>query len=188
MADEALQRGARLTSQLLAFAKRQELEVTTADVNELLRNLEPLLRHAAGPGVAIDVQYAESLPACCLDPAQFDAALMNLVVNARDAMPDGGVIRIRTELHEERKARASSLKPGRYGCIRVEDNGPGMPPEVLARAFDPFFSTKGERGTGLGLAQVFMFMRRIGGDVRLDSAMGVGTTVVLYVPAVRPQQ
>jgi two-component system NtrC family sensor kinase len=190
MSGEALQRGARLTSQLLTFAKRQELEVTSADVNELLRNLEPLLRHAAGPGVEVEIDFhdAESLPACRLDPAQFDAALMNLVVNARDAMPDGGVIRIRTELHEERKARASSLKPGQYGCIRVEDNGPGMPPDVLARAFDPFFSTKGEHGTGLGLAQVFMFMRQIGGDVRVDSAMGVGTTVALYIPVVRPRQ
>jgi signal transduction histidine kinase len=182
MAQEALQRGNTLTSQLLAFAKQQELEIKIADVNELVRNLEPLLRQAAGSGVEITFGYASSVPPCRADQAQFDAALVNLVVNARDAMPQGGTIQIRTRRWEQPRSPKNGLTPGHYGCVQVKDDGPGMPPDVSSRAFDPFFTTKGEQGTGLGLAQVYGFMRQIGGEARIESAVGVGTTIELYFP------
>jgi signal transduction histidine kinase len=186
MAREALQRGTSLTLQLLTFAKRQELEIEKADVNELVRSLEPLLRQAAGSGVNVTFDYTAALPACHLDHAQFDAALLNLVVNARDAMAEGGEIQIRTSLREELKSRKEGLEPGNYVCVEVKDSGPGMPPEVLVRAFDPFFTTKGEQGTGLGLSQVYGFLRQIGGEARIKSVVGVGTTVGLYFPVAPP--
>ncbi|CAO3356250.1 ATP-binding protein [Azospirillum melinis] len=164
----AVQRGSSLTGQLLAFARREELKVAPADVNMLIGGIEQLLRNAAGSGVDMRFELEPSLPACWTDQTQFDTALLNLVVNARDAMPEGGRIRI------------STVNAAQYVCVSVADIGQGMPPEVLRKALDPFFTTKGEKGTGLGLSQVYGFLRQSGGDLQIESDVGVGTTVHLY--------
>lgn len=171
-AEEAVERGSRLITQLLAFSKREEFEVRPACINALLGEIEGVLRHAAGPGVSLAFDMADGLPACLADQTQFDAALMNLVVNARQAMPEGGRVVIAT--------RAS----GQGGvALSVADAGVGIAPGDLKRVFEPFFTTKADTGTGLGLAQVYGFMRRIGGDVTVASELGAGTTFTLLFPA-----
>ncbi len=180
----AVERGMALTSQLLAFAKRQELDLTTAEVNELLRDMEPMLRQAAGSGVTVKLELGGSLPECRLDRAQFEAALLNLVINARDAMPNGGVAEVSTGLQTQ--DGSSGVQSAQYVAVRIRDTGPGIPPENLKRVFEPFFTTKGERGTGLGLAQIYAFMQQVGGDARITSTVGVGTTVeLLFLAASR---
>ncbi len=170
-AEEAVERGSRLITQLLAFSKRDELVVRPACINALLGELEDVLRHAAGPGVALSFDKAAGLPACLADQTQFDAALMNLVVNARQAMPEGGRVAIAT-----RAAGAGRV------ALSVADTGVGIAPGDVKRIFEPFFTTKADTGTGLGLAQVYGFMRRIGGDVTVASELGVGTTFTLLFP------
>jgi signal transduction histidine kinase len=178
---ETLDRGSRLTARLLAFARRQSLAVTVEDANELLRALEPMLRQAAGSGVSLTLNLTPDLPPCLVDRSQFDAALLNLVINARDAMPEGGLIEIVTISWTEPVA-SPTLKPGRYVRVQVRDTGSGMTPANLGRAFEPLFSTKGNKGTGLGLSQVYGFTRHIGGDARISSLLGAGTTVELLFP------
>jgi two-component system NtrC family sensor kinase len=178
---ETLDRGATLTARLLTFARRRSLEMTAEDANGLLRALEPMLRQAAGSGVSLALRLAPDLPPCLVDRAQFDAALLNLIINARDAMPDGGTIAIATTSWSE-PAGAPTLRPGPYVRVQVRDTGSGMAPADLMRAFEPLFSTKGDKGTGLGLAQVYGFMRHIGGDARISSQPGAGTTVELLFP------
>jgi len=185
-AREGIDRGVKLTSQLLAFAKQQELEAHAGDVNELLRNLELLLRYSAGPEIRIVLELASDMPNCLIDPSQFDAAVLNLVVNARDAMPNGGELQISTDRWAVETAISGSAAPGTYVRVRVKDSGQGMPAEVMRNVFDPFFTTKGEKGTGLGLPQVFAFMRLIGGHVSITSECGIGTTVDLLFPSVEP--
>jgi two-component system, NtrC family, sensor kinase len=180
-ARQALARGSDLTSRLFAFAKRQDLTITTADLNNLLREVEPMLRQAAGSRVSITLSLAPNLPSCPVDRTQFDAALLNLVINARDAMPNGGSVAISTA-HRTERGGPNLLKPGRYVCVRVRDTGSGIPQELLSTVFEPFFTTKGDRGTGLGLAQVYGFIRQIGGDARVSSEVGVGTTIELLFP------
>ena len=170
-AEEAVERGTRLISQLLAFSKRDSLVVEPADLNALLDSLAEVLRHAAGPGVRLVIDKAEGLPFCKADQTQFDAALMNLVVNARQAMPDGGRVTVTT-----RAAGARGVE------LVVTDTGTGIAPGDLRRIFEPFFTTKADVGTGLGLAQVYGFMRRIGGDVTVASTVGAGTTFTLLFP------
>lgn len=178
---EALDRSAGLTARLLAFARHQSPEPTAEDANALLRSLEPMLRQAAGAGVALTLDLADGLLPVLVDRAQFDAALLNLVINARDAMPDGGTITIATTSWIEPEP-SPSLKPGSYVRVLVRDTGTGMAPADLRRAFEPLFTTKGDHGTGLGLAQVHGFMHHIGGDVRITSRPGTGTTVELLFP------
>jgi signal transduction histidine kinase len=180
-ASKALERGAGLTGRLLGFARHRSLEVSAGDANELLRALEPMLRQAAGSDVSLALDLAPDLSACLVDRAQFDAALLNLVINARDAMPDGGSIDIATSSWTEPEG-SDSLEPGSYIRILVRDSGTGMTPAQARRAFEPLFSTKGERGTGLGLSQVHGFLHRIGGDARIASRPGEGTTVELLFP------
>jgi len=182
-AREGLDRGVNLVSQLLNFAKQQELGIEAGGANELLMNLEPFLRYGAGPGIRIVFKLALDIPRCVVDRSQFGAALLNLVVNARDAMPRGGEIQISTERRKVEGAESGSPGPGTYVCVGVKDEGQGMSPDVLQRVFDPFFTTKGETGTGLGLPQVCAFLRRIGGYVSVRSELGVGTTVDLWFPA-----
>lgn len=172
-----------LTSQLLAFAKHQELDAHAGDVNEFLTNFEPFLRYGAGSRVRVVLDLASAIPKCLVDPALFDAAVLNLVVNARDAMPDGGEVRITTERFD-RETGPASPPPGIYVRVRVKDSGRGMPPKVLKRVFDPFFTTKGENGTGIGLPQVRAFMQLVGGYVAIDSEPNVGTTFDLLFPTV----
>jgi two-component system, NtrC family, sensor kinase len=177
-----IERGSRLVSQLLSFARNQELEVESADANELLRDLEPILRHAAGPSVKISLELESGLRSCVVDRPQFDAAILNLVVNARDAMPEGGVITITTTLWHQKPQKSAPLSPGDYVLVRVIDTGPGIPPQIAAQAFEPFFTTEGDKGTGLGLAQVFSFMRQIGGDARIDQNHSSGGAIELSFP------
>jgi signal transduction histidine kinase len=179
-ASRAVGQGSKLVAQLLAFARRQQLTVEPADANRLVIALMPLLSQAAGPFVIIRTDLAADLWPCFTDDTQFNAAVLNLVVNARDAMLDGrGVIRITTRnLSLGRTASGPGLAPGDYVRVTVTDNGSGMPPSVLRRATEPLYTTKGEgMGTGLGLSQVYGFARQVGGDLQIDSTVGVGTSV-----------
>ncbi len=176
-AEEALERGDKLISQLLAFSKRHDLQLRPASINALLDGLDHVLRHAAGPEVVLGYDKGENLPLCQADQTQFDAALMNLVVNARQAMPEGGRVTITT-----RAAGARGVS------LVVADTGCGIAPGDLRRVFEPFFTTKADAGTGLGLAQVYGFMRRIGGDVTVTSKVGVGTTFTLLFPLAAEQR
>jgi signal transduction histidine kinase/CheY-like chemotaxis protein len=182
----AVDRGARLNASLLAFARRQPLTLTTVDANALLRDFLPLLRRALDESVTVELALDQKLPACSADAAQLEAALLNLAINARDAMPRGGKLRIVTRrawLQEQALAGNTEAQPGPYVAIEVRDTGQGMAPEVRERAFEPFFTTKGPgQGTGLGLSQVFGFVRQIGGHVAIQSAPGRGTAVTLYLP------
>jgi two-component system NtrC family sensor kinase len=181
-ATRAVTQGSKLVAQLLAFARRQELTVHPADANRRVGALMPLLSQAVGPFVIIRTDLADDLWPCLTDEAQFNAAILNLVVNARDAMPEGhGVIRITTRNAPlERAASGPTLAPGDYVRVTVTDNGAGMPPSVLRRATEPLYTTKGEgTGTGLGLSQAYGFARQVGGDLLIDSAVGVGTSVHL---------
>jgi signal transduction histidine kinase len=187
-AREGIDRGLQLTSRLLTFAKRPEFDAGAGDANELLRNLELFLTYGAGPGIRVVFDLAPDIPACVIDPSRFNAAVLNLVVNARDAMPNGGEVRISTEQWDVKTAAAGSPPPGVYVRVRVRDSGHGMSADVLQHIFDPLFTTKGEKGTGLGLPQVCAFMRLIGGHVDVTSEPGVGTTVDLLFPAVRPDR
>ena len=182
-AREGVDRGLQLTSQLLAFAKQQELQPRPRDANELLRNLELLLGYSAGPDVRIVLELASDSPECLIDPPQFNAAVLNLVVNARDAMPEGGEVRISTARWELTNSTLGSARAGSYVRVRVKDSGQGMPADVLQHIFDPLFTTKGEKGTGLGLPQVCAFMRFIGGHIDVASEPGIGTTVDLLFPS-----
>lgn len=176
-ARDGIARGAKLTTQLISFARRQELEARSGNVNEWLTNLEPLLRYSAGARNPIDLDLQKNLPECVIDSTQFDVAILNLVNNARDAMSvEGGEIRIKTELFP--------CETCSYVRVRVEDHGSGMSPEVLKKVFDPFFTTKGEKGSGIGLPQVDAFMKLVGGHINVTSELGQGTTVDLMFPAV----
>ena len=180
-------RGMKLTSQLSTFAKQLKLDARVEDANDYLKNLEPLLKYGAGPKIRILLDLSPDVAKCLFDPVQINAAIFNLVLNAHDAMPSGGEMRISTErLVIETVGTASSLAPGIYVRLRVKDTGKGMSAEVARRAFDPFFTTKGEDGTGLGLPQVHAFMRLIGGGVSVVSEPGVGTAVDLLFPSNEP--
>jgi PAS domain S-box-containing protein len=180
---QAGRRGERLTRQLLAFARSQELRLETADVSALLRSTEPLLRRAVEEAVGLKVIAPRNAGSAKVDAAQLEAALLNLVVNAADATPPGGRITIETARRSLAEGEVSGAKAGDYLRVSVTDTGSGMPPHVLERVFEPFFTTKEVgKGTGLGLAQVYGFVRQVGGAVTIDSAVGEGSTVALYLP------
>jgi len=177
-AHEGVERGLRMISRLLAFAGPQEPKTGLEDVNALLEKLRMFLNYGAGPDIRVILELASDLPNCLVDPPQFNAAVLNLVVNARDAMPEGGVIRISTA-----GIRGMNLgSPCDYVRVRVRDHGTGMPREVIERIFDPYFTTKGDHGTGLGIPQVHALTQQLGGFVRVDSAVGNGTTFDLFFP------
>ncbi|MBW6400724.1 response regulator [Roseomonas sp. HJA6] len=182
----AVDRGARLNASLLAFARRQPLVLATVDANALVQDFRPLLRRALDESVSLELSLDHRLPPCRADAAQLEAALLNLAINARDAMPRGGAIRIVTRrawLQEQALAGNLEAQPGPYVAIEVRDTGEGMPADVRDRAFEPFFTTKKDgHGTGLGLSQVFGFVRQIGGHVAIQSTPRRGTTVTLYLP------
>ena len=182
---EAARRGEQLTQQLLAFSRRQILRPETLNPNRVLMNFEPLARRAVGDSVALVFDLDPAVDPTRIDPAQFEAAVLNLVVNARDAMPGGGEIRVATRnVHRESEAVGEgSLPPGAYVRVSVSDNGTGIAPETLAHAFEPFFTTKEVgKGSGLGLSQVYGFARSAGGTVEIASELNVGTTVSLFFP------
>jgi signal transduction histidine kinase len=182
----AVDRGARLNASLLAFARRQPLTIATVDANALLQDFLPLLVRALDERVAVELSLDPKLPSCSADASQLEAALLNLAINARDAMPRGGKLRVVTRsawLQEQALAGNTEAQPGPYVAIEVRDTGEGMAPEVRERAFEPFFTTKAlGQGTGLGLSQTYGFLRQIGGHVAIQSAPGRGTTVTLYLP------
>ena len=184
-AQGAAKRAAALTHRLLAFSRRQTLEPKPTDVNRLVAGMEELVRRTVGPQVALEVVAVDGLWSTLVDPNQLENALLNLCINARDAMPDGGKLVIETANGwlDERTARERDLAPGPYVSLCVSDNGTGMTPDVVERAFDPFFTTKPIGvGTGLGLSMIYGFARQSGGQVRIDSEVGKGTTVCLHLP------
>ena len=182
-ARDGIERGTRLSSQLLRFAKHQELEMQLVNANEALRSLELFLKYGAGLGVRIVMDLADDIPRCIIDPSQFSAAILNLVFNARDAMPNGGQIRISTARRLADVVSGDISIPSVYARIRIEDDGQGMSPDVMQKIFEPFFTTKGESGTGLGLPQVQAFMRQVGGYVEIASKFQHGTAIDLMFPA-----
>ncbi len=185
VAKGAAQRAAALTHRLLAFSRRQTLDPKPTDINRLVRDMDELIRRTIGPAVTLSVAGAPQLWAVLADPNQLENALLNLCINARDAMPVGGSLYIETanRVLDDAEARVLELPPGAYVSLTVSDSGSGMTPEVIACAFDPFFTTKpiGE-GTGLGLSMVYGFVRQSGGQARITSEPGQGTTVGLYLP------
>ena len=180
----AAERGAALTAQLLAFARRARLEAKTVDLNEAVAGMRTLLGSTLGGTISIDTRLAADLAPALVDPTQIELIILNLAINARDAMAEGGIIAIETAnatLGAPDAAEAPAA--GEYVMVAVADEGTGMPPEVLARVFEPFFTTKPVgKGSGLGLAQVYGFAKQSGGGVRIETAPGAGTTVRVYLP------
>src|SRR3954452_3384161 len=186
-AQRAADRGAKLTQQLLAFSRRQPLRPEIHNINRLIGEFEAVLRRACPEPVEVEIDLSPRALPANIDAPQFETALLNLVVNARDAMPRGGTLRISTGLERIGAARAklmSGIPSGDYVTIGVADTGEGMSPEVQPRVFEPFFTTKDVgKGSGLGLSQVYGFVTQSGGHVGIESKPGAGTTVTFYLPA-----
>lgn len=186
MTRAAAMRGAELTHRLLAFARRQALEPKIVDVNQLVIGMEGLLRRALPENIDIEVMQSEELWAAFVDPAQLESVLLNLALNAKDAMPEGGQLTIETgnaRLDEAYAEHHAEVAPGRYVMVAVSDTGIGIPAESLERVFDPFYTTKEKgKGTGLGLSMAYGFAKQSGGHIKIYSEPGQGTTVKLYLP------
>ena len=184
-AQGAAKRAAALTHRLLAFSRRQTLDPKPTDVRKLVVGMADLIRRTVGPEITVETVDMIGLWPALVDPPQLENALLNLCINARDAMPDGGRITIETanKWMDERGASANDMEPGQYLSLCVSDTGTGMPPDVIAKAFDPFFTTKPlGQGTGLGLSMIYGFARQSGGQVRIYSEVGQGTMVCIYLP------
>ncbi|OKP75253.1 hybrid sensor histidine kinase/response regulator, partial [Ensifer adhaerens] len=178
-------RAAGLTQRLLAFSRRQTLDPKPSDINRIVAGMQDLISRSVGPGVAVETVGAGGLWTAFVDVGQLENALLNLCINARDAMPDGGRLTIETGNRwlDERAAAQRGLPPGQYVSLCVSDTGTGMSPDVVARAFDPFFTTKPiGQGTGLGLSMVYGFAGQSGGAVRIYSEVGKGTMICIYLP------
>jgi len=182
----AADRGAALTQRLLAFARKQPLEAQTSNLNRLIADMNDFLRRSLPAKIALETSLADDLWLTTIDPNGLESALLNLVLNARDAMPQGGRISIvtsNTRLDDTFTAGLPEVKPGQYVMLTVSDDGFGMPAEVKQRVFDPFFTTKeAGRGSGLGLAMVYGFVKQSRGHIAVDSELGLGTTFQLYLP------
>ncbi|WP_280526053.1 PAS domain-containing protein [Methylobacterium soli] len=184
-AQGASKRAAALTHRLLAFSRRQTLDPKPTDVNALVNGIEDLIRRTVGPAVEVEVVGASGLWPALVDPPQLENALLNLCINARDAMPDGGRITIETgnKWLDRWASQKHDIPEGQYLSLCVTDTGTGMSPDIIAKAFDPFFTTKPiGQGTGLGLSMIYGFAKQSGGQVRIYSEVGDGTTVCLYLP------
>jgi signal transduction histidine kinase len=183
---QATQRGERITQQLLVFSRRQVLRPETLNLNRVLVEFEALMTHAVSEKIDLQLQLDAALDPSRIDRAQFEAALLNLMVNARDALPNGGrvVIETRNVLLDQAYADQNpDARPGAYVLVSVSDNGVGIDPSILPHVFEPFFTTKDVgRGSGLGLSQVYGFAEQSGGHVKIYSEVGIGTTVKLYLP------
>ena len=179
-------RGQALTQQLLAFSRRQALDPAVLDVNTLLCGMSEMFK-SLGDNVQIEFDLADDLPLCEVDPTLLETALLNIAINARDAMPDGGKLRFqtaRTVFDDAYSGEVADLPAGDYICIAISDTGEGIDEDIISQVFDPFFTTKGvDDGTGLGLSMVYGFVRQSKGDVKIYSEKGKGTTVRLYLPA-----
>jgi PAS domain S-box-containing protein len=184
-AQNAARRAVVLTQRLLAFSRQQTLDARPININTLVAGMEELVRQSVGPGIEIHVGTAPESWTTCVDPHQLENALLNLCINARDAMPDGGALTIQTSNHhlDEFAAAAWDLPPGQYLSLSVTDTGMGMAPETIRRAFDPFFTTKAlGDGTGLGLSMIYGFARQSGGQARIESELGRGACVSIILP------
>lgn len=184
-AKSSAKRAAALTHRLLAFSRRQTLDPKATNVNRLVSGLEDLIRRTVGPQVAMEFVGAAGLWTTFVDAGQLENSLLNLCINARDAMPEGGRLTIETGNRwiDARSAREHDLEPGQYVSLCVSDSGTGMPSDVIARAFDPFFTTKPTgQGTGLGLSMVYGFAKQSGGQVRIYSELGKGSMICIYLP------
>lgn len=185
VAQQAAERGAKLTAHMLAFSRKQDLVLQPVATNDVIGGMTELLSRAIGPMVRVEHDLDVALWPAVADPVQLEVALLNLAVNARDAMPDGGTLTFRTRnvTTTEQTEQRSALPPGEYAMITVSDTGAGMPDDVQSKAFEPFFTTKGPgKGTGLGLSMVYGFARQAGGTVTIDSRPGTGTAISLYLP------
>jgi PAS domain S-box-containing protein len=182
----AVQTASTLTQQLLAFSRKQRLEGRLVNLNSMAEGITDLVRETLGEGIALRVEPEAALGNCQLDPTQLEMAVLNVLVNARDAMPDGGTVTLRTrsvEVDGEDSGTFVGLMPGRYVSLSITDTGTGIAPEILGRVMDPFFTTKEEgKGTGLGLSMVHGFAKQSGGTASVESEPGVGTTVRMYFP------
>ncbi|TXM70747.1 PAS domain S-box protein [Methylobacterium sp. WL120] len=185
VAQGASKRAASLTHRLLAFSRRQTLDPKPTDVNRLVAGMQEMIQRTVGPGIPVEVVGASGLWPALVDPPQLENALLNLCINSRDAMPDGGRITVETanKWLDERASRKLDMPEGQYLSLCVTDTGTGMSPEVIARVFEPFFTTKpiGE-GTGLGLSMIYGFAQQSGGQVRIYSEVGEGSTICIYLP------
>jgi signal transduction histidine kinase/DNA-binding response OmpR family regulator len=185
----AVGRGSRLTGQLLAFARRQALEPKSIDLGRIIRDMSDMLRRTLGENVQVETIFAGGLWNTLVDPNQVENTILNLAINARDAMPSGGKLTLEVGnayLDDAYAAAHHEVTPGQYVMLAVSDTGTGMTPEVMSRVFEPFFTTKPEgKGTGLGLAQAFGFTKQTGGHIKIYSELGHGTTIKLYLPRTR---
>lgn len=183
---DAAVRGAELTRRLLAFARRQPLAPEPTDVQRLVRDLQDLLQRALGEQCEIEISHGAGLWPAMIDSSQFESALMNLAINARDAMPEGGLLTIEAanvRIDDEYSRQHPDVEPGQYVLVAVSDTGTGIPEESLGRVFEPFFTTKEKgRGTGLGLSMVYGFIKQSRGHISIYSEVGEGTTVRMYLP------
>jgi CheY-like chemotaxis protein len=190
-ASDAVRSGAELTGRLLAFARRQPLEPKPVDLRGQIEETAALLRRTIGATIEVRTAVPDGLPPALVDPGQLQNAMLNLALNARDAMPDGGALVIEVAAIDPDQAAiaATDLRPGGYLLLSVTDTGIGMSAEVRDRAFEPFYTTKAAgTGTGLGLAMVYGFAKQSGGHARIHSEPGHGTTVRLYLPQAEPTQ
>ena len=184
----AVDRGATLTQQLLAFARQQPLQPEMRSVNRLISGFESVLRRAVNASIDFQVRLEPQVRTTVIDSARFESAILNLVVNARDAMPEGGHLQIETANVDLAQGEVRGLAPGPYVRVTVADTGAGMSPETATRAFEPFYTTKEVgKGTGLGLSQVYGFIKQSGGEVVIGSAPGEGTTITIFLPAATGQ-
>ncbi|WON74140.1 PAS domain S-box protein [Nitrosospira sp. Is2] len=176
--------GANLTQQLLTFARKQPLKQDKYNVNSVIGSFEAVLRRASKGSINFRMQLDPLLPLAIIDVSQFEAALLNLIINARDAMPDGGIITLSTEQVELHENAVEQLPAGRYVKVTVSDTGMGMTPAVATQAVEPFFTTKEVgKGTGMGLSQVYGTIKQFGGGLKIETAVGKGTAISLFVPA-----
>ncbi len=188
-ARQGVARGAKLNQQLLAFSRRQDLRTDAICINDLLPEFELLLDRAVGEMVAIKIDKAADLWYCSTDPHQLETAIVNLAINARDAMHEGGTLTLATENRrvDNLVAARSGAAPGDYAVVSVADTGVGMTPDVASRIFEPFFTTKEiGKGTGLGLSQVYGFAKQSGGFVSLETEVGRGTKIMIHLPRTTP--
>ncbi len=185
---QGAERGATLTKRMLAFARRQELQPATVNVPKLVDSMVEMLSRSLGPGVEITTRFEDDVPAARVDPNQLELALLNLALNARDAMPRGGMLTISANRALVGVSDVPGLKPGEYVCIAERDTGVGMEETTVKRATEPFFTTKGPgRGTGLGLSMVDGLVAQSGGAMRISSQVGMGTAIELWLPIAEPE-
>lgn len=183
---EGARRGTTLTQRMLAFARKQDLQVEAVDLLSLVRGMQPFIQRSIGPTIRVSIRIPANLPSVRTDASQLEAALLNLAVNARDAMPDGGAIIISARRVRTSRSADLPVPSGEYICLSVVDTGVGMDDETLAKATEPFFTTKGVgKGTGLGLSMIHGLASQSGGAMKIDSTPGEGTSVELWLPAAK---